>query len=96
MQWQTWKASSAGDCFTLRYGTRLHITGEVLHCLRRRDIPLWVGADCVARVHDTVAVASQDGALVTIHRNPKILHRLKKRPRRDARRGLGPLSRPGW
>ena len=72
--------------FTLRYGTRLHVTGAVLYYLRRRDIPLWVGAEYAARVHGTVAVVSQEGALVTTYRNPKILHRLKKRPRRGARR----------
>ena len=78
---------------TLRYGTRLHVTGAVLYYLRRRDIPLWVGAEYAARVHGTVAVVSQGGALVTTYRNPKILHRLKKRPRRAV--GRSGFNRPG-
>ena len=71
---------------TLHYGTRLHVTGAVLFYLRRRDIPRWVDSDYAAKVHGTVAVVSQDGAVMTTYRNPKILHRLKKRPRWDTRR----------
>jgi hypothetical protein len=71
---------------TLRYGLRLHVTGVILYYLRRRDVPWWIGTDYAAKVHGTVAVVSRDGALVTTYRNPKILHRLKKRPRWDRRR----------
>lgn len=67
---------------TLRYGTRLHVTGAVLYYLRGRDMPRGLSAEYAARVRGTVAVVSRDGALVTTYRNPKILHRLKKRPRR--------------
>ena len=74
--------------FTLRYGTRLHVTGAVLYYLRRRDIPAWVELDYAARVHGTVAVVSRDGALLTTYRNPKVLRRLKKRPRWDLRRAV--------
>ena len=81
---------------TLRYGTRLHVTGAVLYYLRRRDIPLWMDAEYASRVHGTVAVVSQAGLLVTTYRNPKILHRLKKRPRWNTRRVASSRARfPG-
>lgn len=52
-------------------------------------MPRGLSADYAAHVRGTVAVVSRDGALVTTYRNPKILHRLKKRPHRA-------FSHPGW
>lgn len=66
---------------TVRYGTRLHVTGAVIYYLRRRDMPLWMDDDNAARMHGLVVVASRDGAALTTYRNPKVLRRLKKLPR---------------
>ena len=70
---------------TLHYGTRVHTGGAVVYYLRLRDIPRWVGDDYAARARGTVAVVSAEGAILTSYRNPKALHRLKKRPRWDTR-----------
>lgn len=79
---------------TLRYGTRLHVTGALVYYLRRRDLPRWVDPGYAGKVCGTVAIVSKDGALMTTYRNAKVFRRLKKRTRWDARRPEQFATRP--
>lgn len=70
----------------LRYGRRFFEGDDRVYFLARRDIPPTVAHELAERAHGTVVVCRGD-ALVTTFRNPRYLHRLKRRVGRPRRRG---------